>query len=70
MTARSRVNVDMNELWSVVRVRNHETELFDRLTHRGSGGFFAGVDVAAGLQPQPESRVHVQRHTTTTDHDC
>lgn len=69
MSAWSRVNVDMNELWSVVRVRNHETELFHRLAHRGNGGFFAGVNVATRLQPQPESLVHVQRHTAATDHD-
>jgi hypothetical protein len=49
MPPRTRVNIDMNKLRPVVRVRNHETELFHRLAQRGRSRLFARVDVSARL---------------------
>ena len=70
MPAGPRVHINMNQLRTIVRMRDGEAKFFMRFAHRSHSGFFSGIDMPTGLQPQAKSFVQVQHHAPLAYHDC
>ena len=69
MLARPGVHIDVHQPRPVGRKTDVQTRLFRRFATGSVPWCFAGLDVAAGLQPLPQPLVHVQYDTPFTDHD-
>lgn len=60
VTARAVVSVDMDELWRSAEVFGGDAGFFQHFSHRRIGWFFAGIDVAARLEPNTEAFVAME----------
>ncbi len=60
VTAWAVMRVDMDELWRAGEVLGGDAGFLQYFSHRRIGWIFAGIDVAAGLEPDTEAFVAME----------
>jgi len=61
---RARVDIDVEQVRTTGGMPGGQSGLLERLTHGGCRDLFTRIDMAPGLEPDPEALVTVQDHLT------